>query len=385
LFHDLDGLDDGRIDGSGLGNPSGVTVYAYLVDEDGNVAFKTTVNSGDGTYSFPLADVDTTYTLRLSTASADLYTPAPTEAFLPLGWAMTGDSYGRFNVSGSGEETGTPDLSIPIITETRDIRDVDFGIQQVNAGPDGSVCYDDVIDMAAITTPGFWTSHPGNPGFANIVSPGSPDTEINSFGDAGTYSFIWTNNGVSDTANVEVFRPNCSITGLSEMCLDEGNQLYSAPAGMSAYSWSITGAAGSISGSASAQNVTVVLNSAGTFTLSLSVTDSNGCISFCERTVSVLGIPVCTISGPGSVCIGQVLYQSAVSSDNYQWSVTGNATIVGADDEQNLTLDATAVGSYTLTLTVTSNSGCFVTCQQNVSVSAVARTNPHIMYYRSKN
>ncbi|MGZ5221046.1 MAG: Ig-like domain-containing protein, partial [Chitinophagaceae bacterium] len=62
LRNDKDGLKDGLVNGAAVGTPDGAVVYAYLADANGNAALKTTVNSSNGTYSFPLAEIQTNYT-----------------------------------------------------------------------------------------------------------------------------------------------------------------------------------------------------------------------------------------------------------------------------------------------------------------------------------
>ena len=62
--------------------------------------------------------------------------------------------------------------------------------------------------MAATGT-GTWTAQAGNPGTATITSINSPTTTITNFTALGTYNFIWTNGGCSDTAAVTVTsKPN---------------------------------------------------------------------------------------------------------------------------------------------------------------------------------
>ena len=226
LYNDANGLSDGLVNGTAIGKPSNVFVYAYLVDSTGRVAFKTTVSPGTGTYSFPLADVATNYTLRLSTADSALYTFAPTSAFLPKGWASTGEAYGTNNLAGTGIESGAPNSAVAVSTNLTNVTVANMGIQQVDAGPDRATCQFGTVTMAAVTTSGTWSALVGNPGTATITTPTSTTSTISNFSNAGTYTFLWTNNGVSDTALVVVtakpnagldqaicFRANATLTG----------------------------------------------------------------------------------------------------------------------------------------------------------------------------
>jgi hypothetical protein len=131
LRNDKNGLQDGNVNGTGIGNPNGATVYAYLVDVSGNVAYKTVVNSSTGAYSFPLAEVNTEYTMILSTDNTTLGAGAPNKGGLNTIWARVGDAYGNNNGAGSGAEAGTPDLSVTIRTGTSPVLNVDFGIQRL--------------------------------------------------------------------------------------------------------------------------------------------------------------------------------------------------------------------------------------------------------------
>ncbi|MCW3112556.1 MAG: hypothetical protein JWR18_952, partial [Segetibacter sp.] len=130
VYHDANGKSDGLVNGSLIGAPSGTTLFAYLVDSVGNVAFKSTVNNANGAYSFPLADVFENYTLVLSTRDSALYSKAPTSAGLPAGWVSVGEAYGTNNAAGTGIEAGKPNLSITVNTGNVNITGVNFGIEQ---------------------------------------------------------------------------------------------------------------------------------------------------------------------------------------------------------------------------------------------------------------
>ena len=81
--------------------------------------------------------------------------------------------------------------------------------------------------------------------------------------------------------------PHCPITGSTIVCPSSTNG-YTAPPGMAAYSWAIAGA-GIFPGSATDQTVSVQSGSGCNtdFTLTLTVTDTNGCTGICRQTVLV--------------------------------------------------------------------------------------------------
>ena len=72
-----------------------------------------------------------------------------------------------------------------------------------NAGVDQSICQNATATMAATGT-GAWSAQVGNPSTATITSASSATTTITGLNTVGTYHFIWTTNGCSDTAAVVV-------------------------------------------------------------------------------------------------------------------------------------------------------------------------------------
>jgi hypothetical protein len=131
LYNDKNGLMDGTVNGGAIGIPGGSTVYAYLVDNFGKVAYKATVSSSNGTYNFPLAEVNTTYMLVMSTSNVALGANSPASASLPSNWVSVGDAFGTNNGAGSGNKSGTSTSSIPVKTATINITNINFGIDQL--------------------------------------------------------------------------------------------------------------------------------------------------------------------------------------------------------------------------------------------------------------
>ena len=131
LYNDPNGLVDGLVNGSVAGTPGGTVIYAYLTDVSGMVLFKTTVDNLFGTYSFPQAEIETDYTVILSTANVPTGNVLLPSFAWPATWINVGDAYGINNGAGTGNETGTPDAAIAVRTEMDDVIDVDFGIQRL--------------------------------------------------------------------------------------------------------------------------------------------------------------------------------------------------------------------------------------------------------------
>lgn len=129
---------DNTINGTAFDNPSAVTLYAYLVDGSSNVIAKDTLNNGNGTYSFSNQNGNTAYTVKLSTSNVDVGASAPSSASLPSTWVAVGDAYGTNNGSGSGNESGTPNVSVPVTAALLDITGINFGIERTGSADNKS-------------------------------------------------------------------------------------------------------------------------------------------------------------------------------------------------------------------------------------------------------
>ncbi|MBK7764284.1 MAG: hypothetical protein IPI46_13225 [Bacteroidetes bacterium] len=150
LFNDVNGMTDNIVNGTAIDAPSSTTMYAYLVNSSGIIQFKDTLNNGNGTYSFPNADILASYTVVLSTTNLAVLATAPSSANLPSGWVSTGEAFGTNNGAGTGNEGGISNVSIPVTTTTLNVTNVNFGIEQLptplvitattQVNPGGSTC-----------------------------------------------------------------------------------------------------------------------------------------------------------------------------------------------------------------------------------------------------
>jgi len=109
------------------------------------------------------------------------------------------------------------------------------------------------------------------------------------------------------TLNLAVTAPDCTIIGNNGPVCPVSSQVYTAPSGMSSYLWSVSGNA-IISGAANNSSVNVVAGNIcnDSFTINLTVTDSNGCTSACSKTVNVADsvAPVFTACPASSLILG---------------------------------------------------------------------------------
>jgi hypothetical protein len=148
----------------------------------------------------------------------------------------------------------------------------------------------------------------GYPAYANPwASSNTNVATVNTLGDvtgvtAGTSDITFTNtSGCSKKVTVTVNAlPICSITGINTTCTGNTNT-FTAPAGIANYLWDISGD-GSITGATTGSSVSATAGNVNDtpYTLSLVLTDSNGCFSNCAKTVTKDLVPP-TFTAPTSV------------------------------------------------------------------------------------
>ncbi|NVO18395.1 MAG: hypothetical protein HXX13_01770 [Bacteroidetes bacterium] len=189
----------------------------------------------------------------------------------------------------------------------------------------------------------------------------------------------------SGSLTVHVYAlPSCIISGPASVCPSATGLAFSGNAGMTTYSWSISGS-GSISGSASLQNVSVTSGAScnGSFQLDLSTTDSHGCTSVCEETVlvkdDVFPLISCppnqTIPADAGLTYATVTLPAPVYSDNC--TATGSITVswvmtaptAGSGNGPVPAGFHFNVGTTQVTYTVTDACGHATNCSFNVIVT----------------
>ena len=120
VFNDLNGLTDNTVNGAGLGNPAGTTLYANLISA-GNVSQTIAVNT-NGSYSFSGVPAGS-YTVQISINQGSVGQPSPATN-LPATWSNTGE-----NIGTSAGSDGTPDGNLAVTVVAANISDINFGIQ----------------------------------------------------------------------------------------------------------------------------------------------------------------------------------------------------------------------------------------------------------------
>lgn len=189
--------------------------------------------------------------------------------------------------------------------------------------------------------------------------------------------------GVSATKDFTVSvnaLPVCSATGADYVCDNSTGNIYTAPAGMASYNWSISGS-GSIPGSTTGQTVSVTSgNYLNNYTVAVTITDANGCVSNCTKYTDIfLFTPPANITvNPNPACFGASIDLSiaAAASSTVSWTGEGVSNSSGTfvpDDFFGYYNQTTAVptspGSKVYSVSVVADNGCSNTGSVNVTVN----------------
>ena len=109
----------------------------------------------------------------------------------------------------------------------------------------------------------------------------------------GSYTLIYTVTDenactAADTITVNVNTlPICDIIGADTVFASSIGNIYTGPAGMTSYAWSIIAGTATIVGPSNAQTVNITAGTGASFTLSLTISDGT-CSNTCQMTVTIL-------------------------------------------------------------------------------------------------
>lgn len=169
------------------------------------------------------------------------------------------------------------------------------------------------------------------------------------------------------SASAVVDIEDCDLLGPDTVCHDNPVNDFTVLTNATTISWEIiagTYADATFVGDPSNQSTATISSpgtNVGTFTVRVTV-GQDGSANVCEYPVEVVANPVVTIVGDESpVCPGatDLEYVGPDGMASYLWSVSGDASIVGENNLQTVTIatDAVCAGSFTLSLEI-SNGDC---------------------------
>lgn len=269
------------------------------------------------------------------------------------------------------------------------------------------VCVDDIVTYNAVGSnpPGdvHWTISPSNRGTIQ-AGQGTNTISVLWHGPATTAILSVTNCAGTATLSVTINDPPVAVASYSTLpvfCLND-NQVVtlSTPTGTGySYQWYVNG--NPVSGGTSA--TLVLTNNLATFPAPgiypyYVIVTQNGCSA--RSNIVNIKIENCTGGGgPGPGCdvlaqfstyvvcsqvslIDQSIVIPPSTITNYQWTVTGpgTGTFFPNASVPSPVLTVSSSGTYTVTITIISSSGCLSTAQQNVTILLPAAsftfTNP---------
>ena len=261
-------------------------------------------------------------------------------------------------------------------TDTVDL--VIYANPTANAGEDDATCFDAQVN--SIVLDGSATG-----GTAAYTYSWSPATYLNNaalenptFSNApvGTYTLTLTvtdANGCQDTDTVDLViygNPTANAGTDDATCYDDGvNSIVlngSATGGTSPYTYSWSPA--TYLNNAASEDPTFSNAPAGTYTLTLTVTDDNGCQDTDTVDLVIYGNPICSATNNGPICAGDDVSLSETGGDavSWLWSSDGAATFNNAT-LQNPTASG-AVDGEIFSVMITDINGCTSTCTTTVTV-----------------
>ena len=218
-----------------------------------------------------------------------------------------------------------------------------------DAGPDLNVCQNADATMAGVGV-GSWTDIPSNPSIATINNPTQSNTTISGLIFVGTYSFVWTVNGCTDTMNVVVSAQPTVTVADSSICIGDSTTMIATATPLGGtYLWNDGETSTSIRVSPAIPTSYNV-----TYTLGICTAQATG-------NVIVNALPVVTVTTSNTICTANNGTAEAnvvgASPYTYTWSAPGAIT----DTMKHL-----PIGTYTVT--VIDHLGCKNTASGTVGI-----------------
>ena len=194
-------------------------------------------------------------------------------------------------------------------------------------------------------------------------------------------------NGCTNTATATVTVRNLPTEGLTaledkEICQGATASWTIANGNYTSYEWSSTleGSLGELTGA----STTFTGSTTGTYSVTVEVTDNNGCTNSASANVVVDTLPVITLSSETAVCQnGDIIFTTtAATTDNgihgYVWTYpTANATVTGETDGNTLTVKWSDYGNKIVRVNYTDGNNC--TATQPASKTIAVNELPNVI------
>lgn len=238
-------------------------------------------------------------------------------------------------------------------TETKNNYITVYSLPNAQAGNDVFICRGNSTTLNATGGVSYAWSPANGLSATNIANPTASPTATT------TYTVTVTNaNNCSATAQVTVTVINPPIASFSisdnEGCLPHLVTFTNTTPLTSSCLWNF--ADGNTSTACVASHV---FNNSGTYNVSLTISDINGCTASTQQTVVVHSLPVADAGNDVSICSGGSALLNALGGITYSWN-TGDTT-------QSIIVSPSANTTYSVT--VTDLNGCTATDNVSVNIS----------------
>lgn len=308
--------------------------------------------------------VTVNYTLSGSATNGTDYSTISTTVTIPAGQNSTTLNLNAIaDGTAEGSETVTVSLSSSgcncSAPPTATINILNNTLLTASSSGGDTICLGDAVTLSAVAAGSqgpytySWNNGAGS-GSSVLVSPATTTIYTVTITDAC--------NGQTATSQqtVTVIQPGFTVSGGSPQCLN-GNSFTFTNTGSSGPGINHTWDFGDASGTVTTTNATHTYSTAGTFTITHTIS-SGGCTSSTTATVDVVGSPTAVITGDNSFCNGISTVLSAATSTagsgvitSYQWQLNG--VNVGGATASTYTI--TSAGNYTVV--VTNSNSCSTT------------------------
>ncbi|MFZ4523246.1 MAG: T9SS type A sorting domain-containing protein [Bacteroidales bacterium] len=319
-----------------------------------------TTSYGNSIAGVPLTVTGTTPTPVLANLTGLL--PATTYHFRVAGTNSSGTSYG------SDFSFTTTAVAPAVVTNTA------TNISGNNAQLNGSVNANNTTSTASFDW-GLTTSYGNNvqasPSSVNGSTPMAVLASLSGLAANTLYHFRCVGTNAVGTAygSDMSFTTGCqaplspgTITGLNSVCLGQVGIIYSvAPVAFAtSYIWTVPIGA-SITAGAGTSAITVSYPS-GSASGNITVAGSNSCSAgpTSALAVTVNQLPVPTVTGASSICLGTGNYSYTTESgmSNYLWTISSGGTIVSGSGSNSILVQWNTTGAQSVGISYTNGSGC---------------------------
>ena len=155
--------------------------------------------------------------------------------------------------------------------------------------------------------------------------------------------------------------PVPTIGGPATACINTAGPQYSTESGMSNYAWTVPN--GTITGGGGSDLISVVWNTLGTQTMTVTYTGTNGCDAAqpAQKPVLVNNLPSPAIAGTDVICnLIATTYTTQPGMQNYLWSVSDPVAVItgGTTADNAITVKWVTPGTQSVSVNYTLGTGC---------------------------